>query len=192
MTTVKIIQHPNPESPRTWDCNIGKIYLNPNANRSLNFGDEVTVNQNPASPDWKGYIALPLYIYDHGIAQLSVDPLRPYPFNCQWDSAQIGIYAVSYEKLQEVYEDWENTEEWRKRVKDFLAEEIKELNQWLRGDVWGYEIEHMGDPFHEDDENYEDSCWGFFGADPRTNGMFEHVPERFRPLLVKAYEELSQ
>lgn len=33
---------------------------------------------------------------------------------------------------------------------------------WMRGDVFGYQIESI-----------DDSCWGFYGSDHETNGLFE-------------------
>jgi hypothetical protein len=47
---------------------------------------------------------------------------------------------------------------WRADLKEVAESMIKEMNQYLEGDVWGYVI--------EDEEGSElDSCWGMFGDD---------------------------
>lgn len=81
-----------------------------------------------------------------------------------------------------------------------LAESLIETwNQYLSGDVYGYQILkpvktytitenqleefeiYIYKPSFKEESNikieYEeiDSCWGFYGDDPRTNGMIEHI-----------------
>lgn len=44
-------------------------------------------------------------------------------------------------------------------------------DQYLRGDVWGFRL------FEIDGDDWEevDSCWGFYGNDPRLNGMLDNL-----------------
>ncbi len=75
-------------------------------------------------------------------------------------------------------------------------EKIKTLsklfNDWAWGDTYGY-VAYKKKPFiktYEDgstEEDYEweeeDSCWGFYGDNPETNGMKENIPEEYKELL---------
>lgn len=88
-------------------------------------------------------ICQPVYMYDHG-----GQTIRTSPFSCSWDSGCIGHAIVTHEAIKR---EGLSLEQAQKR----LESEIKILDQYLTGDVWGYRIF----------ENYEeiDSCWGFYG-----------------------------
>jgi hypothetical protein len=114
------------------------------------------------------FVILPLYLYDHSGITMSTSP-----FSCPWDSGQVGVIYCSLAKAQE---EW-GTEDSKKRGWDgeasytlkedgskrtlreatirYLTGEVKEYDQYLTGDVYGYVVEA------EDGE--EESCWGFFG-----------------------------
>lgn len=59
---------------------------------------------------------------------------------------------------------------WRKHREDalrVLRSEVEMYDQYLRGDIYGFEIvDHTGDVI--------DSYWGFYGQKWKTNGMAEH------------------
>lgn len=87
---------------------------------------------------------LPLYLYDHSGITMSTSP-----FSCPWDSDQVGfIYAMKD------YADKETPDPVK-----YLEGEVKEYDQYLTGEIYGYIV--------EDPEEYvdEDSCWGFYGYD---------------------------
>lgn len=92
----------------------------------------------------KHFYFLPLYLYDHSGLTMSTDS-----YSCPWDSGQVGWIYMSKDKAA------------KERLPDPLAclrMEVAEYDQYLQGDVWGYEIEGAsGDVL--------DSCWGFFGFD---------------------------
>ena len=44
-----------------------------------------------------------LYMYEHGRISLSIDESRPYPFNCRWDSGQLGYLYVLHNEAREWY-----------------------------------------------------------------------------------------
>lgn len=67
-----------------------------------------------------------------------------------------------------------------------MASEIETFTQWAEGEVYGVVIEEADPPESEDDEPEwaeVDSCWGFYGDDPFTNGMSGHVPEQLHGQL---------
>ena len=64
------------------------------------------------------------------------------------------------------------------RAKACLQSEVEVYDQYLTGEVYGFRV--LGE-----DDTEVDSCWGFFGSDPMTNGIFEHLSEQAKE-LVKA------
>lgn len=68
-----------------------------------------------------------------------------------WDSGVIGFAYVSEKNL-------EITETPRHLAEDRMLGEIKVYDQYLSGDVYGYEI-------LDENGDHLDSCWGFYGRD---------------------------
>jgi hypothetical protein len=101
------------------------------------------------------FIILPLYLYDHSGLTMGICP-----FSCIFDSGQVGyIYCKKGEGTEEN-----------------LQAEVKTYSQYLEGDVYGFVVE-------ENDE-VVDSCYGFYGSDPRENGMSEHLMEKQLEILL--------
>lgn len=80
----------------------------------------------------------PLIAYIHSGVALSLS--RDYPFNCPWDSGQVGWVVVNRSECPDTYK--------------YAQGMVEEWNQYLSGDVWGYVVSLGTD---------EDSCWGFYG-----------------------------
>ena len=62
------------------------------------------------------------------------------------------------------------------RHKDILESEIRELDQYLTGDVYGYEIIDVRT------EEHIESCWGFWGMD--------YVEEEINQILNRIDKDL--
>lgn len=133
------------------------------------------------------YLHLPLYLYDH-----SGLTMRTTPFSCPWDSGQVGFIYVSRAKA---------AEEWGAnyidvRVLAGLLREVETYDQYLMGDVYGFEIEEAesfekkslktGVTEEVDEWRDYDSCGGFYGSDPEKNGMLDHVEAFARDALKSA------
>lgn len=99
------------------------------------------------------YIALPIYLYEHSGITISTEP-----FSCPWDSGFFGIIAVSLEKVREEYEWKAITDKRRKKIKEYLQEEIETLNDYYTGQVFRYEV------IEECTGREIDSSSGFFGV----------------------------
>ena len=121
----------------------------------------------------------PLYLYDHSGITMSTSP-----FSCGWDSGQVGIIYITYEKLAhelgvEYSATWVPTPEQIATAEENLKGEVKEFDQYIRGDVYHYAVyapddDANGDDedptFDEDDKEFwmddsEDACGGMFGLD---------------------------
>lgn len=183
--TVRIIADSDPESPREWD-NLGTMVC---AHRRYLLGDEDGMRKAldliyehlsdkqlndmefDAShvPDIERAleatgqaIMLPLYLYDHsGIT------MKCSPFMCPWDSGKVGFIFVSKATARNEY-DWKLLNKQRiEKLQKYLEGEVETYDQYLRGDIWGFEVLEDGE--------VSDSCWGFYGDDPLTNGILDHL-----------------
>lgn len=197
----RLIVDQSPESPREWD-NVGHVV---GWHRRYTLGDE----QPSMEPnDWLQYLAgeqvnaedpelipvehvsriidkyfvlLPIYMYDHsGVA------LRTAPFYDPWDSGQVGyIYCTKVKAMEESgAHSLEQATAW---ALERLASEVATYSQYINGEVFGYVLEEGEECDHGETQwEHVDSCWGFFGSDPRENGMNEHIDKEWQALLAEA------
>ena len=81
------------------------------------------------------------------------------------------------------------TEVLSSRAVEILKDEVKTYDQYLTGDIYGYQcfkaVENIAEYDDEDDIIYTklDSCWGFYGLE-KDNGMADNMDEPFRALLL--------
>jgi len=164
---IKVYQDEDTHSPRE-DDNLGTMIC---FHRRYNLGDKHDYNANDYS-GWseqeKGIsknenvcVMLPLYLYDHSGITMSTSP-----FSCGWDSGQVGWIVVSKEKVRKEYNVKRITQEIIDKVTQCLESEVKTYDQYLTGDVYGYEI-YKVDTCDKgcEHEKFVDSCWGFYGQD---------------------------
>ena len=182
------------ESPRKWECNIGVIAYR---HRRYILGEEEiddpidfllnlygieatnmpytneTLKKLMGQASKYGYVLLPVYLFDHSGITISTTP-----FSCPWDSGQVGFIYTNLKRVQEMGHNWKKwSEKRREQVREWLKGEIKIFDQYLRGDVYGFIVEVDGEEI--------DSCWGFYGEDPRTNGMSDYVDDELIQQYVK-------
>jgi hypothetical protein len=163
--------------------------------RNYDLGDKHTYNHNDYD-SWEEMgkaiiknenvaVILPLYLYDHGGITMSTGP-----FDCPWDSGQVGFIYITRDKILSEYGGKKVTKELKESVTQYLINEVETYDQYLTGDVYDYEIEvasemvkltredfDAGKFENVDDEiewNLEDSCGGFFGYGI-DNGITEHA-----------------
>ena len=101
----------------------------------------------------KQYIAQNLYLYDHSGLTISSGP-----FSCRWDSGWFGIVAVSIEKAKKEFGWKVLTRARRRKIEGYLQGEIDTYDNYLRGEVYGFQITPAGDK-----DDVLESCWGYFG-----------------------------
>lgn len=124
------------------------------------------------------FIAVPIYVYEHSGVALSTKP-----FTCYWDSGQVGLNYVSRAKAEEELGSIRYPLSYPKgiHIKDveehalfILEAEVKLVHQYINGEVYGYTV-------YDDNDQYVDSCWGFYsddwGQDWDTNGMADNWPD---------------
>lgn len=158
---INIYYDESPESPREWS-NIGTFYTTHHRYRTENEFDkdfdmeEVYVDGRPGhfrKTFLRDYIALNIYLYDH-----SGQAVSSAPFSCRWDSGWFGMVAVSVEAVKKEF-GWDKITSYRRRkIKGYLQNEIDTYNEYLHGEVYGFQITSVSD-----DSEVLDSCWGYFG-----------------------------
>ncbi len=191
---VQLVADPDADSPRKWD-NLGVMV---GAHRRYEIGDEDGIKKsvefirerfNDERLEKMGFdetnvasveqallltgkvILLPLYLYDHSGLALSTNP-----FSCPFDSGKVGYIWVSKARVMAEYGgDW-LTKEATERARNCLIGEVETYHQYLSGDVWGFRV-------LDQDGDEVDSCWGFYGDDPMTNGMTGNLSDEAKQLI---------
>lgn len=102
-------------------------------------------------------IMLPLYLYDHSGITMSTGGVA-HCDSAGWDWGQVGFIFITREQVKHEYGWTRLTTERKAKLREILESEVKTYDQWLRGDIYGYEVV-------DDDEYILDSCWGFYGLD---------------------------
>jgi hypothetical protein len=176
---LKIVQDESPESPRTsWD-NLGTMVC---FHKRYDLGDK-TDYRSQDFDSWeeleKGIlenegevVMLPLYLYDHSGITISTSP-----FGCSWDSGKIGIIFVSKHKIKK-----EGIDE--SKVLEYLENEVKTYDSYLRGEVYGYDIYEVETcSLGHEHKTYIEGCRGYYDEeDCRIEGesildsLLEKVP----------------
>jgi len=108
----------------------------------------------------------PLYMYDHSGISISTTE-----FGCRWDSGQIGYVFITHDAINSLGVTMNDDETWvdyKNRLEGYLDNEVKTYNSYVSGDVYGFRV-------LDKDGEEEDSCWGFYGDDFRTNGLYDYV-----------------
>jgi hypothetical protein len=140
----------DPANPqKEWD-NVGTVVL---SNRCrYDFGNEtVSYDEIQALVDDPNNICLPIYMYDHSGITINTTG-----FSCPWDSGQVGIIYCTKQKAVQEWGKKVCTPKVREAAIKYMQGEIKTLDQYLTGQVYGFQV-------YDPDGCEADSCWGFYG-----------------------------
>ena len=129
------------------------------------------------------YVVLPLYLYDHSGITMSTGR-----FSCMWDSGQVGIIVCDKDTIEKEFAGCTD------KAEHALVSEVELYDDYLTGNVWGFiaeerEVEDGADLDDDEDWIETDSCWGFYGSDPRTNGIADHLSADYLAVLDVAVTE---
>jgi len=174
---VKVVQDESPSSPRH-DDNLGTMVC---FHSRYDLGDKHDYDHK----DYGGWeemltaidkrenacIILPLFLLDHsGITMATKD------FNDRWDSGQVGYIFVSKKKVREEYSVKRITKAIAEKACKVLEAEVETYDQYLRGDVYGFEIWRLGKKSGKEKEMI-DSCWGYYSETECLDEGISNVPE---------------
>lgn len=141
-------------------------YRHENYNNFSELKDDIIKNENVA-------IIEPLYLYDHSGITISTTP-----FNCRWDSGQVGFVFITKESIRQNYGIKNVTKKYIEKSKEILKGEVKTYDDYITGNVYCYHLEADGT---------DDSCSGFLG-DVKDNGIFEYIPNE---CLIELYPQIK-
>jgi hypothetical protein len=154
--------------------------------KHYDFSD-VQVSSEEELKEWKEQndvvLTFPLNCYEHSGVSLSIS--NGYPYNDQWDAGQIGEVVVTRKSMKEMWGISYLTKKNTEMLTNAVEAEIEQLTQWLNGEVYGYQLfETKTCNLNETHEEEIDSCWGFYGYDPETNGISDDIKnfERFEKI----------
>jgi hypothetical protein len=172
---IRIVYEEQPKSPREWD-NLGTFEIH---HHRYDFGDSklpvkdynswTEIEEKYILGERKAAVYLPVYMYDHSGITINTTG-----FDCSWDSGQIGYIYITADRIKKEYGNL--TAKTIAKVRELLIGEIKTLDQYLRGEVYGYIIEEKHIWEDKATESWEDidSCYGYYG-EPE-----EIIKEKFR------------
>ena len=182
---IKIIQDTNPESPREWDnlgtmvCFHGRYDLGDKHNYNFNDFSSWEEQRKVISKNEDVCVILPLYLYDHSGITMNTTG-----FSCGWDSSQVGWIFVSKEKVRKDYNVKRINKELVEKVTKVLVGEVETYDQYLIGDVYGYEIYEVNTcDLGCEHETLIDSCWGYYGEDDCMTEAMSIVDYRIKELV---------
>ena len=78
-------------------------------------------------------VYLPLYLYDH--SGISMSTSRVWPFDCPWDSGQVGWIWASRDAILAEYRVKRLNRKTREQVVALLECEVKEYDAYISGQV---------------------------------------------------------
>ena len=155
------------ESPREWD-NLGTM-ITRHSRYSLgdNYEHRYMVDIEEELKELDLLVKMPLYLYDHSGISMSCG--RSYPYNCRWDSMHLGFIYVEKEKVRKEFNVKRISKKLKERVMELLEGEVDTYSSYISGDVYSYSLIDIltGEDL--------DSCCGFYGNNPKENGMLDHI-----------------
>ena len=185
--TVKIVQDGDVETPRNWS-NLSKMiftgsYKHLGDKHEVDFDEEFDSRQDfiergeeIVRKHFKDVaVCYAVHMYKHSGESISIDYSGQY--TCRWDSGTIGFAIVSKEDIRKEYNIKRVTQKYIDKCENIVRGEIKTLDQYISGEVYGYVVE-------DKDENVIDSCYGFFGYDIEKNGISDYLEEKYVKALV--------
>ena len=174
---LRIYIEDSPQDPRCLDYTDGNAGFMVCFHNNYNLGDLVPgLNKNSFDnweelgeclvKDFKAINLMPLYLLDHSGISISTTP-----FNCNWDSGQIGFIYTTKERIKELGIP-------KKYIEKSLIGEVKIYNDYLEGSVYGYDLiknvevtikktysKNRIEEYKTTEEEDADSCWGFYGEE---------------------------
>lgn len=151
--------------------------------------------------EYNNYYIFEVDTYIHSGVHLSLANTANYP-DRRWDVSTTGYVLVKKDLAYNI-EQLDDEQLKEDKAKECAKSLIKTWNQYLSGDVWGFQVmkqiktytiteEDLAGLFinrtptlsiydfiskSEKNTEYEeiDSCWNFYGDNPKTNGMLDYI-----------------
>lgn len=117
--------------------------------------------------EYKAEVIFPLFLFDHSGISISTKP-----FQCRWDSGQVGFIYITPETSTK----WGGVSLSKEKLEEDLISEVELYNKYLSGEVYWYRVFENQIPSKECPHCHQmidgeaewveiDSCSGFYGLD---------------------------
>ena len=156
----------DPMSPREWD-NLGIMLC---GHGQYNLGDEQFNDRESLDQrlhQLNPVIKLPLWLLDHSGLAMQTGSFASDAQ--QWDSGQVGWIVATKEDILKSYKVKPKrlTKKMIKNAEQSLRNEVADYDNYLQGNVYGYELFEVTKcttaGFEDEEHEKEvDSCWGFY------------------------------
>ncbi len=100
------------------------------------------------------FIGFPVSLYDHSGISIHEG------ISHGWDTGQVGYLYTTKERILKEYGGKQLTKKLKELALERLRSELKEYDQYLRGNVYGFVTDN-------------DSCWGYFGDEGIEDAIAE-------------------
>ena len=138
----------DPRDPDSWD-NLGKMLFK---HKNYNLPQETTDEELK-----KARVVLPVYMLDHSGITFSMED-----FHDPWDSGLIGYIAAFDDDIRRYFEVKRITSKVIEMTKQRLAQEVQDYDQFVRGEIYGFEVVKKNE---DGEEEIVDSCYGYYGEE---------------------------
>ena len=169
---------------KDWDP-IGKMFC---FHRSYDIGDEHSYNKDnynswdeflqELKEDYNIAVVYPVIMYEH--SGITISHGRSYPYNCRWDSGQIGFHFITKDDLRKEWNVERVTKKLIEKAVDNLKSELEVYDNYLAGSVYSYIVEEA-----------DGSCGGFFGYEHEKSGLLENAREDINAHIRSEIEKLK-
>ena len=185
---LEIIVDDSCESPREWDNLTVIVTIENNHNTIGDFQVNNSEELRQMLEDKKAKYAMPLYMYEHsGISLKCFEDKVGYPYNDQWDAGCIGMVFTTEELLK----DTGLTHMTKNEVMDQMKAEVDVYSNWCNGECYGFRLSKVSDcdKCNQTVEQEIDSCYGFYGYDHETSGLYDAILENSK--VYKSYSDIE-
>ena len=147
-------------------CGNGRYSLGDKTDIDVNNFSDANELESYLYQHEKALIVKPLYLLDHSGLWIRTSRFHEDPQG--WDTSFIGFIYVTRDSIKKFYNKNNLTKKMQETLNDCIEGEIKEYNQYLSGDVYGYKMYEKTKcdckkcVTHLDEV---DSCWGFYGRE---------------------------
>lgn len=148
------------ESPREWD-NLTEIHYHSRSYvlGDTNYTDIDKFNEMLRKAYKNKDMVIPLFAYIHSGVSLSLASFqgRLPQGHAEFDSGQAGVVIIRRKAILENWSKKKLTKDLKEKAYKVAEGEIKTLNQYFMGDIYGFNV--------SENEEHVDSCWGFYGQE---------------------------
>lgn len=129
-----------PENPRS-DSPLGTIAVFRSGGKNYGIHDTDTLAVDIIDDlEADKAVILPVYLYDHSVVRVSTSTFMNRAPHAEWDSGLIGVIYMTREDIRREFMCKLVTKKVREQVKRSLVACIEELDCYLRGDAWVFEV----------------------------------------------------